>query len=325
MLASMSLSRLPAPPADPSNAVADDPRAAAWGAKLFGDVRLSRNGKLSCAGCHQPGKFFTDGLPRAKGLGVSKRHAPGLLGVAYSPWLFWDGRADSLWAQALGPLGHADELGLSRAQLKRIIGEHHRAEYAALFGAIAAQPAERVAVNVGKSLAAFQRGLRPAPARFDAGALDERERRGFSLFIGAAQCSRCHFGPLLTNHSFHNTGTASAADHGRSEGLRLALASGVNCRSAYSDDPKRACPKLEFARVGAAQWLGAFKTPSLRNVGATAPYLHDGRFNTLAQVLDHYNRAPAADLRWGHSELFPLGLDKSQLGDLERFLLTLGP
>jgi cytochrome c peroxidase len=339
VIASLSLSRLPPLPADPSNRHADDPRAAAFGARLFADPRLSRNGKVSCARCHQPERRFTDGLPRAKGLGDSHRNTPSLLGVAWSPWLFWDGRADSLWSQALGPLSHPGEQGLSEAQLKAVVLQHHAAEYASLFGAAQAQVPAQVAVNVAKSIAAHERSLRLAPTRFDAYAdaiarggdgdatLNDQEQRGLRLFIGQGQCLRCHHGPRFTNNGFHNTGLPPLRglplDRGRADGLKAVLASGMNCRSPYSDNPRPSCPQLEFSRPGAAEWVGAFKTPSLRGVSATGPYMHDGRFSTLLEVLEHYNRALNPGGMVGHSELFPLGLSQQELADLEAFLRTL--
>lgn len=340
-IVALSLTRLPPPPADPGNRHADDPRAAALGADLFGDARLSRNGAVACASCHQPQRHFTDGRPRSRGLGDTRRHAPSLLAAAWSPWLFWDGRADSLWAQALGPMSHPDEQGLAPAQLKQRIAAHYRAEYEALFGELVSVPAEQVAVNVAKAIEAFERTLRPAPGRFDTYAdalvrgegearplLSDSERGGLKLFIGRAQCVRCHFGPLLTNHGFHNTGLAAlpgqALDRGRAEGLPLLLASNMNCRSAGIDAARPDCPHLEFARIGAPEWVGAFKTPSLRFVAATAPYMHDGRFATLPEVLEHYNRAPNVHRRYGHSELFPLGLSAAELRELEAFLRSLG-
>lgn len=341
-IATLSLARLPPVPADPGNRVADDPRAAALGAALFGDPRLSRNGRVACASCHDPARDFTDGRPRAQGLGPGRRHTPSLVGVAWSPWLFWDGRADSLWAQALGPLMHDQEQGLTPASLKALLEQHYRGPWEALFGPLAGAEPARVAVDTAKAIAAFERTLRPAPSRFDryaealerapedpatAALLAPAERRGLRLFLGRGQCLRCHSGPLFSNQGFHNTGLPRLAgepfDPGRAEGLPRVLASAHNCRGPHGDAPGSACPHLEYARVGADEWLGAFKTPGLRNVARTAPYLHDGRFATLAQLLDHYNRAPGVEPRDGHGELFPLGLSEAELSDLAAFLGSL--
>lgn len=334
-IASLSLSRLPSPPADPGNPHADDPRAAAFGAALFADVRLSRNGRIACASCHQPQRAFTDGLALAEGLERGARNTPGLLGAAWSPWLFWDGRADSLWAQAQGPLTHAREQGLTPALLRERIAAFHREPYEALFGPLAEDPAEAVALQVGHSLAAFERTLRFPRTRFDDWAdslasegrgktavLSSQEQRGLKLFLGRAQCVRCHHGPLFTNHGFHNTGLApqpgAALDRGRADGLALVLGDALNCRRT-----QRECPHLEYARIDAPEWVGAFKTPGLRQLALTAPYQHDGRFATLQAVLDHYNRAPQVPALAGHSELFPLGLAAEDLDAIEAFLLSL--
>ena len=337
-LAALSLSRLPPPPADPSNRFADDAHAAALGRGLFHDTRLSRNGKFSCASCHQPERQFTDGLARSRGLRAVHRNAPSLRTAAWHPWQFWDGRADSLWMQALVPLLSADELGSSPRALRAVLGTHYRGEYEALFGALASHEDGRMLANAGKAIAAFERTLAPRRARFDdfadalarnepATALDAAEQAGARLFVGKAQCLRCHHGPLLTNEGFHNTGLGKLrelpSDLGRTRGVRELLGSEFNCRGPWSDDPRRACPRLDFLRVTGAELRGAFKVPSLRDAAATAPYMHDGRFATLAQVLDHYNRAPGVHETAGHTELFPLGLSAGELAELEAFLRAL--
>ena len=150
------------------------------------------------------------------------------------------------------------------------------------------------------------------------------ERAGLRLFIGKAQCTQCHNGPLLTNNEFHNTGVLSfpgeVPDKGRAAGVREALANPFNCLGAFSDAPADACAELEYARTG-YEVLGAFRTPSLRNLENTQPYLHKGQMYTLAEVLAHYNDAPPAMI--GHNESKPLGLSAKELQQLEAFLETL--
>ena len=200
LLQSLSLTSLPELPADPGNAVADHPTAIALGQQLFFDKRLSVNGEVACATCHQPEKMFTDGRTLAVGLSQADRNSMGLAGVAYSPWLFWDGRKDSLWSQALEPLENPLEHGSNRVDAARLLmtDPHYQQQYEALFGldetlparladlppaspAGDAQlkrnwdgllPADQHAVNVifanlGKVLAAWQRQLRHAPSAFD--------------------------------------------------------------------------------------------------------------------------------------------------------------
>ncbi|MGB5467501.1 MAG: cytochrome c peroxidase [Sedimenticolaceae bacterium] len=191
---------LPELPPDPGNQVADDPGAAELGHSLFFDKRLSANGKISCANCHLPEKSFTDGLARARGIGEAARSSPSLIGVAFGPWYFWDGRSDSLWSQALGPLESAEEHGGDRLKYARIIAGDpvYRKQYEELFGPLpdlfdrdrfpqGASPvgntaavarwndiaeddrkaATRVFVNIGKAIAAYERTLIPGPSRFD--------------------------------------------------------------------------------------------------------------------------------------------------------------
>ncbi len=134
LVLSLGLASLPALPADPSNAVADSPDAASLGKALFFDTRFSANGKVSCGTCHLPERQFQDDLPRAKGVGETARRTMPIAGTAYSPWLFWDGRKDSQWAQALGPLESAVEHGTDRAYIAHLIEAHYADQYAALFG-----------------------------------------------------------------------------------------------------------------------------------------------------------------------------------------------
>jgi cytochrome c peroxidase len=187
----------PRPP-DPSNRVADNPRAAALGQQLFFDTRFSANGKVACGTCHQPERGFQDGIPLAHGVGTTTRRTMPIAGSAYSPWLFWDGRKDSLWAQATGPMESAVEHGGNRTMYAHLIADHYRSQYEALFGPLpeladgnrfpasagpvddptaraawdAMAPADRQAVsrvyaNMGKAIAAYESKLMPGPARFD--------------------------------------------------------------------------------------------------------------------------------------------------------------
>jgi cytochrome c peroxidase len=188
---------LPALPPDPSNAVADDPRAAELGHRLFFDARFSANGEVACATCHLPELEFQDGLPLAQGVGTTTRRTMSVIGTAYSPWLFWDGRKDSQWAQALGPWESPVEHGGDRTQFAHLVAADYPAEYEALFGplpdlsglpahagpavgdpaAVAAWEAlspeqqdaiSRIYSNLGKAVAAYERQLMPGPTQFDA-------------------------------------------------------------------------------------------------------------------------------------------------------------
>ena len=369
---SLRLARLPALPDDPSNAVADNVDAARFGHALFFDPRLSANGGISCATCHQPIRHFADGLPKGVAIGVSRRNTPSIVGTAYSTWFYWDGRKDSQWSQALSPLEDPAEHGSNRMELVRLVANDsvYRGHYERLFGPLpelsdpqrfplSAAPdidpalgdawqsmtdadrdtVNRVFANLGKALAAYERLLLHGPAPFDAYAdavvagdpavqdslLSNDEAHGLRLFIGKARCTECHNGPLFTNGEFHNTGVFASPgelpDRGRSDGLRDVLNDTFNCLGKYSDDPAPYCGELQFARTG-IELIGAVKTPSLRNLQNTAPFMHRGQIATLAEVLQQYNDAPLAMI--GHNEAeFPLGLNRRELKQLEEFLLTL--
>ena len=135
ILRSLWIGSLPPLQQDPSNAYSDNPEAASLGRQIFFDKRFSANGKISCATCHKPELAFTDGLARARAIGKTKRSTPSIVGTAYSPWLFWDGRSDSQWSQALGPLENAKEHGGSRMQYAHIIDQdnHYRKKYESIF------------------------------------------------------------------------------------------------------------------------------------------------------------------------------------------------
>lgn len=200
LIRSLWIDNLPPLPAGTGNVVADDLQAAEFGHRLFFDRRLSANGQVSCASCHRPGRFFTDGLEVAEGLGTGARNTMSIVGAAYSPWMFWDGRKDSLWSQALSPLENPLEHGSSRMQLAHLVAqdERYRAQYEKLFGPLddfsdasrfpaAAGPVDdenlherwqsmapedqeavtRVFVNIGKAIAAYERLLVPGESRFD--------------------------------------------------------------------------------------------------------------------------------------------------------------
>lgn len=366
VLASLRLSALEPLPADPSNRVADDPRAVALGHRLFFDARLSGNGEVSCATCHDPARDFQDGRALARGVGRTDRRTMPIAHTAWSSWMFWDGRKDSQWAQALGPLESAVEHGGTRGQYAHVVATHYREAYEELFGRLPSlrgvpaqagpvadsaartawerlSPADRdattqVFVNIGKAIAAYERRLQYAPARFDqfvdslvatgrapAGVLTADEQAGLRLFIGKASCVNCHNGPLLTDQYFHNTGVPASPglppDAGRAAGARQVVRDEFNCRSRWSDAPVTACATLDYMVSEGDELARAFKTPSLRNVAARAPYMHAGQLPDLDAVVRHYDRAPASP--HGRSELRALRLTTSERRQLVAFLRAL--
>lgn len=198
VLRSLWIGTLPSAPANPSNRYADDPAAAALGRSLFSDTRLSTNNRVSCATCHRASHGFTDSLPTGRGVGIGTRRTMPIAQAVYSPWQFWDGRADSLWAQALGPVENPLEHGSTRMEVARVLATHYRRPYERVFGPlpnlsnsqrfpmraspIGDGPAKlawagmaladrhvinRVYANFGKSIEAFERTLEVTPTRFD--------------------------------------------------------------------------------------------------------------------------------------------------------------
>jgi cytochrome c peroxidase len=198
--------------------------------------------------------------------------------------------------------------------------------------------ANRIYSNIGKSIAAYERILVPGSSRFDTyvetvlsgddasqhQTLTRDEIMGLRLFLGEANCTQCHNGPLFTNNEFHNTGVISfpeeVPDRGRVEGVRAVQLDPFNCLGSYADASEVDCAELRFVRTG-PELIGAVRTPSLRNLEGTNPYMHKGQIATIAEVLEHYNRAPLAMI--GHNEAEPLGLSGRELHQLESFLGSL--
>jgi cytochrome c peroxidase len=270
---------------------------AALGKLLFFDPRLSGSNLISCATCHNPALSWGDGLPKALGHGMKElsRRTPTILNMAWAEALFWDGRADTLEAQALGPITSPDEMNLSPKKLverlKAIPG------YVTRFR-IAYPDEGIVPATVAKALATFERTVVSGIAPFDewvAGseqAISEKAKRGFVLFNSKANCAKCHRGWNFTDSGFHDIGVPTE-DLGRGKHL----------------------PKLVGMRH-------AFKTPTLRNVDRRAPYMHNGSVATLREVIDLYDRGGVA--RPSRSpDIRPLGLTREEKEALITFLKTL--
>ncbi len=244
ILASLRLSQLPPMRADSSNAYEKNPAAIVLGKRIFFDPRLSLLEVVSCSSCHDPNQYFQDGRPLSQGQGLGLRRTLPLAGAGYSPWLFWDGRKDSLWSQALAPMESAIEHGSNRTRIARIVQRIYRSEYENIFGKmpeLSRTPLDagplgtareqaawneidvqtqddisRVFVNVGKAIAAYEKTLTHVESRFDKyvkGALEKtatpsltpNELNGLRIFIGKGRCVTCHAGPLFTDHHFHST------------------------------------------------------------------------------------------------------------------------
>ena len=367
---SLWLGSLGPPKPSLSNRAHDHPSAARLGHLLFFDAELSADGSISCASCHKPEAAFADTRARSLGLGETERNSPSLLGSGYNAWFYWDGRRDSLWAQALVPLEASNEMGITRTDVVRYVGSRpaYRELYEDAFGAFPTLPPSvvhagpfgtqaqreawaamsnsaravinRVFANVGKAIAAYERKLVPLSSRFDVFAerllsgtlsddkspLSAEERLGLKLFIDdeRTRCLQCHNGPLFSNYDFHNVGTGwsttGVSDDGRVRGIEIALSDPFNCEGVYSDAYK--CDEIRFLGRSHAQekMLRAFKVPTLRNLPLTGPYMHDGRFQDIEQVLQHYKTPGGAD---GAHELVPIELDDRETAALAAFLRSL--
>ncbi len=345
-------SPIPPAPDDPTNRVQSDPAAARLGQFLFFETRLSSNGRIACATCHDPRTGWSDGKRIAEGIRALDRHTLSVRNAAFSRWLFWDGRADSLWAQAIQPIEHPLEMGSSRAATARLVAGDLRIRdaYSALFGPPGdpgdPREADRVAANVGKAIAAYERLLVSRPAPFDAfveglsdrdpaklAAISPQARRGLKLFVGKADCRRCHLGPLFTDGEFHDTGVrplsgGTPSDPARMSGAEALLEDPFNARGRFSDDPggERA-RRLSFLSVRSEDW-GRFKTPSLRDVASSPPYMHQGQLATLRDVVRFYATREGALPPGHHGEtvLRPIPLSDIEMDDLVAFLESLtGP
>jgi cytochrome c peroxidase len=276
------------------------PDKVALGGRLFADPLLSADRSISCATCHEASRAFADGRPVAIGVfGRSgSRAAPALINRGYGSAFFWDGRAATLEAQVLEPIENPNELGTSVDEVLARLAA--RPDYVAAFQAAFGHAPRRE--DLSRALASFVRSIRAGATRVDRfvngddQALTDLERQGLRLFRGKGNCTACHVGPTFSDERFHNTGVAwrrgSPADEGR------------------------------FGVTGRSADRGAFKTPTLREIGRTAPYMHDGAFNTLADVIAFYDAG-------GHPnphldpELRPLRLSEQEQRALESFLLAL--
>lgn len=298
VVADINLKGLGTPDVDDIEYPDDEPHSKAeiqLGKQLFFDTRLSKNNNQSCATCHNPELGFSDGLD--KGIGTSGtilgRNAPHIYNLAWGVSFFWDGRAATLEEQALGPIMSEAEMQMTPeitlSRLEKI------SDYTKAFSTIYEDGL--TFENVGRAIAAFERTIISDNSAFDqyiAGnstAMSPSAIRGLNLFVGKGNCIACHDGPNFTDESFHNIGLADG-DLGRYE---------------ISKDKSQ---------------LGAFKTPGLRNIIFSAPYMHDGSLGTLQEVVEHYNQG-APNVPNVSKLIKPLNLSKQEVADLVAFMAAL--
>ena len=296
----------PAPRANPAlplvTVPADNPQTeakVALGAQLFFDPRLSADGTISCATCHDPDKAWANHDPVDTGIEGRRgtRNSGTILDAAYMDFQFWDGRARTLEEQALGPIHNPAEMGETLENVVRKLDaiEGYRQQFDVVFGTGVTTD------GIAKAIAAFERSVLSGPSPYDrylAGdksAMSAEAIRGLRIFNGKAKCKTCHGGPMLSDQGFHNIGVGM--DRPRPD----------IGREAVTNEPKD---------------RGRFKTPTLRNVALTWPYMHDGSETTLADVVAFYNRGglpnPNLDIF-----VMPLELTGDEQKDLVAFLEAL--
>jgi cytochrome c peroxidase len=286
-----------AAPAPPEN-IPNDARIQ-LGEMLFWDPRLSKKGSMSCASCHNPALGWSDGLPTAVGfdMQILGRATPTILNTAFNTIQMWDGRKANLEDQALGPIAAGGEMNLPLPEMvTRLQGIPG---YAPAFEK--AYPGQGISeVTVARAIASFERTVLSTEAPFDRWrkgdhkALSAPAKRGFDLFTGKANCAACHQGFNFTDNGFHNIGVKdpAAPDVGR------------------------------FAQRKVKAMQGAFKTPTLRDIALTAPYMRNGMYTTLGEVVEHYNRG--GDVKENLDiNMAPLNLTKEECADIVAFMESL--
>lgn len=246
------------------------PQVAALGQRLFNDPRLSRSNAVACISCHSPAHSFADSKRTSTGHAgrLGQRNAPGLLGVGQIKPLFWDGRAATLEEQAMGPLQHPDEMAMDVPALAAKLADldDYPAQFDAAFGPGAGVTLPRILT----ALADYQRTLLPPVTRFDTflegqrTALNDRELLGLHLFRTKARCMTCHSGALLTDQQFHNLGLTYYG------------------RKKYEDLGR-------YLVTGKDEDVGKFRTPGLRGVAQSGPWMHNGLFPQMVGLLNMYN------------------------------------
>jgi cytochrome c peroxidase len=329
---------------DPSNRVSGNKDAIDLGRRLFSDGALSRSGYIGCVTCHQPDRALTDLRPRAHGMADVDRNTPTLANLRLQRWYGWGGTSDSLWMASIRPLLDTRELDADAAFIVRrfSLNEDLTCRYRTVFGRTPDHADDELLANVGKVLAAFEETLVTGRTPFDdfRDALERRDedamarypaaaQRGLKLFVGRGNCFVCHTGPNFTNGEFHDTGipffvAPGKVDPGRHEGIRMLRESRFNLLGRFNDDASRNNTTATRHVVLEHRHWGEFRTPSLRNVAVTPPYMHNGSLATLRDVVLHYSEIDGERLHAdGERILRKLSLTEEEIGDLVAFLRTL--
>ncbi|HEU4470679.1 MAG TPA: cytochrome c peroxidase [Flavisolibacter sp.] len=291
----------------------------ALGKRLFYDPVLSKNNQRSCASCHQPGKAFSDGLPKSQSLSATdlKRNTPTLLNAALQPWQFYDMRTTNLENQAMDVISNKDEM---HGNLEASLGEITKnADYLSLLQKAFPGKKGFTESDLRNALASYVRSLGLLNSRFDrymrgenAADLTAEEKNGFNLFMGKAKCGTCHFMPLFN-------GTVPPAFI-KMESEVIGVPSAAD-KASIDEDPGR------YAIYRLQPYLHAFKTTTVRNTAMTGPYMHNGIFTTLDEVIEFYNKGGGAGMGLNVSNQTlppePLNLNAAEKNALIAFLRTL--
>ena len=325
----------PVPP-DPTNRYADDPAAAALGQRLFFERRLSADGRVACASCHDPARAFTDGRAVSVGVGgrEGQRNAPTVINAGFNKTLFWDGRITTLEDQAVLPILNPSEMGQPSldAAVAAIAGDRtYRQAFADTFGRAPN------GADLAAAIAAYERtktGFDSAFYAWIAGnptAVSPAAQRGWTLFRGKGRCTQCHAlstgrpdTTFFMDHRFHNIGVGIE----RHNVVALACRARMRLDSGDVLAVDQAAIQSELSALGSflvtkqGADIAAFRTPSLRNVAVTAPYFHDGSGRTLWDVVDHYNKG-GMNNPWLDDDIRPLGLSETEIDDIVAFLGSL--
>jgi cytochrome c peroxidase len=306
----------------------------ALGRKLYFDTRLSRDGTVACATCHDVTRGFTDRRGTSEGIGdkLGRRNAPTTMNALFQSSQFWDGRAITLEEQARLPIVNPIEMGMKdgAAVTAAIAGD---AEYQKMFQAAYGRPPSYQ--DAARAIAAFERTLVFLDAPFDrfaggeARAISDDARAGWALWNGKARCTACHHissaNPVGSDGRFHNIGVAARTKDFEKLALRALVA-------LEKDNSKESIDRLaletdlselgRFVVTRNRADIGAFKTSPVRNVGLTAPYMHDGSMPTLWDVIDHYNKGGEAN-PYLDGGIEPLDLSEQEVDQLVAFLFSL--
>ncbi len=334
-------------PQDPGNEFSGLLWAERLGSTLFDDTQLSHNMSVACSTCHQADKGFADGRSLSKGEAIGIRNTIGLFNSGLQRWFGWDGGTDSLWAASIRPLFTAHEMASSVDEVTKALRANHMfvsaiEEQAASVENLADLDNEAVIVLAGKVIAAYVRTLRSGRTAFDdyrdaliSGDIIAQEqypkdaKRGLKIFIGEANCRVCHFGSNFSNSEFHDIGRpffigVGQVDSGRYSGIQRIQKDPYSLNGHYGIKvPKPQQLKTANVKLSQSNW-GQWRTPSLRNLSFTAPYMHDGSLETLRDVVDWYADIDPTRLHsQGEAILKPLNLNERQREDLVAFLRTL--